>query len=165
MDDQGSATWSHTYFDPADIVVQSLSTALGTPDVYEWEPGLEDFGGTCYDWTGLRVGDPNGPSFKPNPPEFFVQVTAAELSGIASTTVDGIQVGDSAPEIEARYPDSSRRIAVGDEPERLDAYLGAVEFPPADSGEPRRYTVWITASDPESTITEFRSPSEASFAN
>lgn len=146
-------------------MVQSLGAALGAPDVYEWEPGLEDPGGTAYDWNGLLIGDPNGPNFESDPPKFFVQATAAELSGIAITTVDGIQVGDSALDVEARYPDSSRRITVGDEPERLYAFLGAVELPPKDPGEPRRFTVWIMASDPESTITEFRSPSEASFAN
>ncbi len=87
-------------------------------------------------------------------------VAAPDVNGVSVRTVDGIAVGDSAPRLEAAYPETASRVAVS-ESERLDVYVGVTELPPMDDSADfvPTFSVFITAEDPEGTVTDFRAPS------
>ncbi|GAA1693740.1 hypothetical protein GCM10009808_08580 [Microbacterium sediminicola] len=151
---------SLTYFDSTSAAVAWLTDALGAPSVSSYEGGAEAWPGTLYDWNGLELLDPDSNAEWPWRPEYWVAVTTASVNGVSILTVDGVRVGDSAPELEARFPDNSSRITVSGYPERLDIRIGEV---PADPDDPAydgmNYAVWLIAPDPATLITEFRTPS------
>ena len=166
----GSTGETFDYFEPVSGAVDGIRDAIGA------EPAVEDHAGsynhppfTTYDWNGLVLKDPEGAAEEPFSGDWSIAVTASEVDGISVDTVEGVRVGDSAPALEAAFPDSWNRVECCGAPERTDFRLGAE---PADATSeetaayagatfegPFEFAVWLIAADPAATITEFRAPS------
>ncbi|MCI4659322.1 hypothetical protein [Cryobacterium zhongshanensis] len=182
-DDSGQTLATFGYFQPANEVVAGLSAAFGSPPITEdyASEHNEQHPGTRYVWGNAYVEDPGlglNPYTKgdfvftdedpvgvaPYEPNTFVLVAADTVNGIHISTVDGIAVGDSAAELEARYPDTSFRYP--HQPE-LDIGVGFVPLPPSNTyagyesyaGSQLTFSVQLSAPDPLGPITVFRAPS------
>jgi hypothetical protein len=155
------STTSLNYFNPTQEALDALTIALGTAPASErYAPELEPGPGITYTWPGLVITDPDAPVEAPLYPDYWITVTAPTVSGVEVETVDGIQVGDSAPAVEAAYPDQSSRISVADGPERLDVSVDTIELPPTEevASSDLTFSVWLIAPDPTTVIAEMRAP-------
>ncbi|BDZ46665.1 hypothetical protein [Naasia aerilata] len=67
--------------------------------------------GVTYDFGGLLIDDTGDDAASDNPawPAYQVVVTAPELGGHPIVTADGVQVGQSAAEVELAHPDAADR--------------------------------------------------------
>jgi hypothetical protein len=160
--DDGSPLAEFDYFQPTDEVVDGLTEAFGVePTDERFEGAIEAPPATVWTWDGFELRDPDPAGEPPFWVNHWVRVGAAEVNGVAVETVDGVRVGDDAQTIEARYPDTSDRVTAGDEPERLDVYLGAIPLPQEGENSDGNYefSVWLIAKDPSAEISEFRAPS------
>ena len=154
---------SVSYFEPTDGAVDALSAVLGSdPAVGVWEGGIESYPGVTYTWPGVQIIDDEFPMLEPINPEFRVVLTSAECSQVTLAAVDGIQVGDSAADLEAAYPEAAARVSVDGGSERLDVYLGTVALAAsagdADSNEQRTFSVWVSAEDPSGYVDRISAP-------
>lgn len=158
LNGDGVVVSSFNYFMPTEEVVEELSLVFGT------EPNNERYHGNHatgirHIWDGLTLVGTNHAS-APYRPEYWVLVTAESVHGVAIRTIDEIAVGDSAPELEAAYPDTSTRVVTGDEPERLDVLVGTIPLP--DSAEypglDPTFSVLVIADDPAGVVTDFSAP-------
>lgn len=150
------------YFEPTDQVVEGLTDVFGIePTDERFEGALDMPSGTIWNWDGFELTDTDPEGDPPLWPNHSVRVTMPEVAGVTVETVDGVRVGDDAQTIEARYPDTSGRFTVGDEPERLDVFLGAIPLPKEGENSDGNYefSVWLIAADPSAAISEFRAPS------
>ncbi|ANP72351.1 hypothetical protein PA27867_1394 [Cryobacterium arcticum] len=153
---------TYGYFDDTQTTIDALTVAFGSdPVVEDVVPERETGPGTTYTWPGVVITDPDTEGNAPFESEYWIAVTAASLNNVDLQTVDGIQVGDSAPALEAAYPDGATRISVGGGPERLDVNVDTVGLPARDSVEAGELTfsVWLIAPDPSGELNEFRAPS------
>lgn len=160
-DSAGAVVASLDYFESATEAREELTQAFGA------EPTSEDYrsnhaAGTMYSWDGFYLADTTlPPTNAPYEPDYWVRVTSPTVNGVHVHTLDGIEPGDPAPELEAKYRDSSTRVKVDGKPERLDVFVGSIELPPRDGSAPGDLTlsVMISAQDPAGTVTDFRAPS------
>ncbi|MFC0680911.1 hypothetical protein ACFFGH_24035 [Lysobacter korlensis] len=157
--DDGIGIATFDYFQPTDDLV------VGLTEIFGFEPMKQRFGNqTSWDWGGFFLLDNDGPGDPPLYTNHFVQVTVPAVGEAEIETVDGIQVGDEAATIERRYPDQAHRVTAGDQPERLDVYVGAVPLPATGDDPPGangryEFSVALIAWDPDGTISEYRAPS------
>ncbi len=156
--DESALVRSFDYFQPTEEVVAGLTEVFGTAPTAENYSGAHA-AGVRHAWDGFHLMEPNHdePPYWPN---HWVLVTAPATHGVSVHTLDGIAVGDSAPELEAAYPDTSNRVKVYDKPERLDVRVGIVALPDP-AGEPeaeKEFSVYVSADDPAATVTDFRAP-------
>lgn len=147
------------YFQPAEDVIAGLTAAFGaSPTSAPYR--VTHAAGIKYSWDGFDLHDEEVPTEVPHSTNYWVLVAAPDVNGVSVRTVDGIAVGDSAPELEAAYPETATRVTVS-ESERLDVYVGVTELPPMDDSADfvPTFSVFIIAEDPEGTVTDFRAPS------
>jgi hypothetical protein len=152
-----------SYFLPAEGTIDALSSVFGEgPTVGVWEGGIESYPGVTYTWPGIEIIDSDVPTVPDEQPEYRISVTAGELNGVVLEAVDGVQVGDSAADLEAAYPDHSFRVSVNGGAERLDVWLGAINVaqPPADSETDlqRTFSVRVSAATPSGPIDTIDAP-------
>jgi hypothetical protein len=160
--DDGSTLSEFDYFQPAEDVVPVLDAVLGISAVEQETNGAGDVV-TTYDWGGLELIDDASAVEAPYYSDLFFAASADAIGGIAIETVDGVQVGDAGPELEARYPDESHRVTAGDSPERIDLYLDFVDHPDEEfSEEFGGVAVWVIVEPAEGPVTEIRAPSPVS---
>jgi hypothetical protein len=95
-------------------------------------------------------------------PEYRVSVTSAELNGVLLSTVGGVQVGDSASDLESSFPGEASRSVVKGGTERLDVMLGTIDLPQEASypaNEPQRtFSVWVSTTDPAGSVDTLAAP-------
>lgn len=148
---------SFSYFDPIEDVVAALTAAFGVDPVVDREyPTVEPGPQTRYDWPGLRIVDEDWPATAPLDSNYYVVLEAPELNGVSLTTIDGIQIGDSALALADQYPHT-----VTDE-DSFTVFVGGVAIPRSDAN-PRdnsSISVWVSTDNPERTITSISSPAE-----
>lgn len=157
-------TWSLSYFEQTENAISALTSAFGAaPTVGVWEGGIESHPGSTYTWPGLELLDTEWPTVAPTSPEYSVTLTAAEFNGVTLETVDGVQVGDSAADLESAYPDNATRISVGGTPERLDVLLGTIVLPHSDDYPDNdgqlTFSVRVAADDPSGSVDTIGAPS------
>jgi hypothetical protein len=155
----GAVVTTFDYFQPTAEVVEGLTEAFGA------EPKVEQYqgnhaAGTRHSWEGFSLQEPDFVE-PPYYPEHWLLVTAESAHGVDVRTIDGIAVGDPAPELEAAYPASSKRVVAGDKPERLDILVGAIPLPDPEEtpGSDRTFSVFVSADDPAGAVTSIRAPS------
>ncbi|WBM79688.1 hypothetical protein KIV56_15780 [Cryobacterium breve] len=149
------------YFQSASEVVAGLSQALGSAPIVENFEGRNDVPPTTrYQWGGFVLNDPVTGGTPPFSSNTWVRVSAEAVNGVHIGTVDGIAIGDSAAELEARYPDTSFRLPSGGQSE-LNIGVGFVPLPPSDdsAGSARTFSVQLLAPDPLGPITQLTTPS------
>ncbi|MGY4856491.1 hypothetical protein [Cryobacterium sp. AP23] len=152
-----------SYFVPTADTVDALSTVFGeAPTEGVWAGGIESYPGVTYTWPGFEIIDSDVPTVPEEQPEYRVSVTAGELNGVVLEAVDGVQVGDSAADLEAAYPDQATRVSVNGGAERLDVWLGAINVaqPPVDSETDlqRTFSVRVSAATPSGPIDTIDAP-------
>lgn len=160
----GDTNVTLSYFDQTESAIDALSAVFGAgPTVGVWEGGIESSPGATYTWPGLVIIDAGEPTLAPTSPEYRVSVTAAEHNGVSLETVDGVQVGDSASDLESAYPDTATRISVGGAAERLDVLLGAIVLPHSDDYPEMdgqlTFSVRVAADDPSGLVDVIAAPS------
>lgn len=159
-DASGKTLSKFDYFQSASEVVTGLSQALGSAPIVENFKGRNDTPPTTrYQWDGFVLNDPTTGGTPPFSSNTWVRVSEA-VNGVHIGTVDGIAIGDSAAELEARYPDTSFRLPSGDQSE-LNIGVGFVPLPPSDdnAGSARTFSVQLLAPDPLGPITQLTTPS------
>jgi hypothetical protein len=149
----GAVVTTFDYFQPTQEVVDGLTEAFGTEPMVEQYQG-NHAAGTRHSWEGFSLQEPDFVE-PPYYPEQWVLVTAESAHGVDVRTIDGIAVGDPAPELEAAYLGSSKRVIAADKPERLDVFVGTVPLPDPE----RTFSVFVSADDPAGAVTNFRAPS------
>lgn len=157
-DASGNRLSTFDYFQPASEVVAGLSQALGSAPILENLEGHNDVPpSTSYNWGGFVLNDPSTGGTPPYSSNTWVRVSSMAVNGVGISTVDGIAVGDSAAELEARYPDTSFRFPLGG----LNIGVGFVPLPPSDEapGTDRTFSVQLVAPDPLGPITQLTTPS------
>lgn len=166
----GSTAATFDYFAPVSSAVEELSEVFGTEPAFAHHPGSYNrppF--TTYEWDGLVLNDPEGPADAPFSNAWMIIVTARDVAGTAVDTAEGVRIGDSAPALEAAFPESWSRVECCGAPERTDFRLGAepvdasaeelAAYVGGDFEGPFEFAVWLMAADPAATVTEFRAPS------
>jgi hypothetical protein len=160
-DASGKTQSTFDYFQPASEVVAGLSQALGSAPILVNFEGYNDTPPTTrYKWDGFVLNDPLTGGMPPFSSNTWVRVSAEAVNGVRISTVDGIAVGDSAAELEARYPDTSFRHPLAGQP-ALHIGVGFVPLPPSDDspGSDRTFSVELVAPDPLGPITQLTTPS------
>ncbi|MGR2753114.1 hypothetical protein [Agromyces arachidis] len=88
------------YAEPVDAALARLTDLLGEPAVETYESQFTEGTGTFHRWNGLAVMEyPVGMVAEvPDAPTWGVQLDAAAAGGLRLVTVDGLAVGDPAPD-------------------------------------------------------------------
>ncbi|PRY68314.1 hypothetical protein B0I08_10416 [Glaciihabitans tibetensis] len=163
--DDSSVTYD--YFSSVEPLVAALSGGFGyDPEIIRHEPDVEPAKSTEYAWGGFSVHDADGDGIAPFYENFRVATTTRAVESAAGTTVtigagDGIEVGRSAPELAAAYPDTAQNVAAPGEPERLVTSVDVTPLPTEGENDRGLYTfsVGLTADDPNDAITRMIAPS------
>ncbi|TFC85947.1 hypothetical protein E3T28_15745 [Cryobacterium sinapicolor] len=160
-DASGKTLSTFDYFQPASEVVAGLSQALGSAPILDNFEGRNDVPPTTrYEWGGFLLNDPLTGGMPPFSSNTWVRVSSEAVNGVRISTVDGIAVGDSAADLEARYPDTSFRHPLAGQSE-LHIGVGFVPLPPSDDyvGSELTFSVQLFARDPLGPITQLTTPS------
>jgi len=157
-DRDGAVVSTFDYFQPTEEVLYALTEVFGTAPVSE--PYKHNHGsGIGHTWDGFHLTDPSYAS-APYAPSHFVGVTAESVHGVHVRTIDGIAIGDSAPEVEAAHPHESERFTYPNGVELLQIFVGTVRLPDqeAAAGVEHNFTVGIYMDNPDGVVINIGAP-------
>lgn len=149
------------FFTLAADLVPVLTEAFGAePDVTHHEPELEPGPYTEYAWDGFSLLDDDAEALPPLYSNILVIATAPSVNGVTISTVEGISVGTSAPEVAAQHPDSAEVLTPQGQSEYL--YVRVDELPLPVGGENAdgvfEWAIGLMADDPAGAVTRITAP-------
>lgn len=154
--DGGQATAFDYYDDAPDDVVAALTQAFG------FSPYIDSSSAsvTIYEWSGFQVVDLTGPGGFPDPPDFYLRVSAQEVSGVPILLGESGHVGGPLSDIAGDVVEAAGPCAWTPCTSLTIAF--AVPVDPQDAGmaagtAPYNGTL-VYSSGPEGPITSFLTP-------